>query len=39
MSKGTSPKREQKKKPAKTLTEKRAAKHAKKAERGPAKFL
>jgi hypothetical protein len=39
MSKGTGPKREQKKKPAKTLTEKRAAKHAKKAERGAAKFL
>jgi hypothetical protein len=39
MSKGTSPKREQKKKPAKTLTEKRAAKHAKKTERSSAKFL
>ena len=39
MSKGMNQKREQKRKPAKTLEEKRAAKKAKRAERGTARTL
>jgi hypothetical protein len=39
MSKGMNQKREQKRKPAKTLEEKRAAKKAKKAERGTVRTL
>jgi hypothetical protein len=39
MSKGMSPKREQKRKPAKTLQEKRAAKKARKAERAAVRTL
>lgn len=39
MSKGMNPKREQKRKPAKTLEEKRAAKRAKRAERAAARPL
>jgi hypothetical protein len=39
MSKGMDQKREQKRKPAKTLQEKRAAKKAKKAERGTTRTL
>lgn len=39
MSKGMNQKREQKRKPAKTLDEKRAAKKAKKAERSVARPL
>lgn len=39
MSKGMNQKREQKRKPAKTLEEKRAAKKAKKAERAATRIL
>lgn len=39
MSKGMNQKREQKRKPAKTLEEKRAAKKAKKAERASARIV
>jgi hypothetical protein len=39
MSKGMNQKREQKRKPAKTLEEKRAAKKAKRAERSTARTL
>jgi len=39
MSKGMNQKREQKRKPAKTLEEKRAAKKAKRAERSAARTL
>jgi hypothetical protein len=39
MSKGMNQKREQKRKPGKTLEEKRAAKKAKRAERGAARTL
>jgi hypothetical protein len=39
MSKGMNQKREQKRKPAKTLEEKRAAKKAKRAERGTARAV
>jgi hypothetical protein len=39
MSKGTSPKKETKRKPAKTLEEKRAAKKAKRAERTTGRVL
>jgi hypothetical protein len=39
MSKGMNQKREQRKKPAKTLEEKRAAKKAKKADQAHARFL
>ncbi len=39
MSKGINQKREQKRKPQKTLTEKRAVKKAKKVERSATRFL
>jgi hypothetical protein len=39
MSKGMNPKREQKRKPARTLQEKRAARKAKKAERAATRTL